>query len=172
MICCTCITSADPRLRDFQFQHVLIDEATQAIEPECILPLLKGCQQMILVGDHRQLGPVITCKETKAAGLDKSLFVRLVSMGIRPVRLQVQYRMHPALTVFPSNTFYEGTLQNGITISDRIYESDFPWPSKTKPMFFFNLLGVEEISASGTSFVNRTEAAQVEKIVNQLLRTG
>lgn len=126
----------------------------------------------MLVGDHRQLGPVITCRETKTAGLDKSLFVRLVSMGIRPVRLQVQYRMHPALTVFPSNTFYEGTLQNGITISDRIYESDFPWPSKTKPMFFFNLLGVEEISASGTSFVNRPEATQVEKIVNQLLRTG
>jgi len=88
------------------------------------------------------------------------------------VRLQVQYRMHPELTVFPSNTFYEGTLQNGVTISDRIYEGDFPWPNKSKPMFFFNLLGAEEISASGTSFLNRTEATQVEKIVNALLKSG
>lgn len=67
--------------------------------------------------------------------------------------------MHPELTVFPSNTFYEGTLQNGVTISDRQFEHDFPWPNRAKPMFFFNLLGIEEISASGTSFLNRTEAA-------------
>ena len=100
------------------------------------------------------------------------MFERLVALGIRPVRLQVQYRMHPELTVFPSNTFYEGTLQNGVTISDRLFESDFPWPNKQKPFFFFNLLGAEEISASGTSFLNRTEAVQVEKIVNSLLRAG
>jgi len=172
VICCTCITAADPRLNDFTFRYVLIDEATQAIEPECLLPFLHGAKQAILVGDHRQLGPVITCRETKAAGLDKSLFERMVSMGIRPVRLQVQYRMHPELTAFPSNTFYEGTLQNGVTISDRQYEGDFPWPNRGKPMFFFNLLGAEEISASGTSFLNRTEAAQVEKVVNALIRSG
>lgn len=172
VICCTCITAADPRLNDFTFRYVLIDEATQAIEPECLLPLLHGAKQAILVGDHRQLGPVITCRETKAAGLDKSLFERMVSMGIRPVRLQVQYRMHPELTAFPSNTFYEGTLQNGVTISDRQYEGDFPWPNRAKPMFFFNLLGAEEISASGTSFLNRTEATHVEKVVNALIRSG
>lgn len=172
VICCTCITAADPRLNDLTFQYVLIDEATQAIEPECLLPMLHGAKQLILVGDHRQLGPVITCRETKAAGLDKSLFERMVSMGVRPVRLQVQYRMHPELTVFPSNTFYEGTLQNGVTISDRQFEGDFPWPNKGKPMFFWNLLGAEEISASGTSFLNRTEATQVEKVVNGLIRSG
>jgi len=42
---------------------VLIDEATQAIEPEALLPMLKGAKQVILVGDHRQLGPVIVCRE-------------------------------------------------------------------------------------------------------------
>ncbi len=62
VICSTCITAADPRLREFKFQHVLIDEATQAIESECLLPMLKGAKQVILVGDHRQLGPVITCR--------------------------------------------------------------------------------------------------------------
>lgn len=47
MICSTCISSADPRLKDIRFKHVLIDEATQAIEPECLLPMLKGAKHVI-----------------------------------------------------------------------------------------------------------------------------
>lgn len=56
----------------------------------------------------------------------------------------------------------------------RIYYflGEFPWPNKEKPMFFFNLYGVEEISASGTSYLNRTEATQIEKIVYYFLKTG
>lgn len=87
VICATCITAADPRLKGFKFKHVLIDEATQAIEPEGLLPLLRGAKQGILVGDHRQLGPVITCRQTAKAGLNRSMFERLVAMGIRPLRL-------------------------------------------------------------------------------------
>ena len=113
--------------------------------------MLKAAKQVILVGDHRQLGPVVTSRVTARAGLNKSMFERLVQLGIRPLRLQVQYRMHPELTKFPSNTFYEGTLQNGVTISDRVYYGDFPWPNRNKPMFFLNTYGIEEISASGTS---------------------
>ena len=45
------------------------------------------------------------------AGLAQSLFERLVLLGVRPCRLTVQYRMHPALSQFPSNAFYEGALQ-------------------------------------------------------------
>ena len=56
------------------------------------------------------------------AGLTQSLFERLVLIGIRPIRLQVQYRMHPCLSEFPSNMFYEGSLQNGITESDLTME--------------------------------------------------
>jgi regulator of nonsense transcripts 1 len=44
-----------------------------------------------------------------------------------------------------------------VTVSDRNYNCDFPWPIQDKPVFFFNLCGVEEISASGTSYLNRTE---------------
>ena len=55
------------------------------------------------------------CKKAAQAGLSQSLFERLVVLGIRPIRLQVQYRMHPALSSFPSNIFYEGSLQNGVT---------------------------------------------------------
>jgi regulator of nonsense transcripts 1 len=172
VVCTTCIASADRRLNKFRFQYVLIDEATQAIEPECLLPALKGARQLILVGDHRQLGPVVSSRETAKAGLFKSLFERMVSMGVRPVRLQIQYRMHPELSVFPSTTFYEGTLQIGVTQSERLYVGNFPWPSKYSPMFFYNVMGVEEISATGTSYLNRKEGEVVEKVVNRLIESG
>ncbi|XP_008784706.2 regulator of nonsense transcripts 1 homolog [Phoenix dactylifera] len=173
VICCTCVGAGDPRLANFRFRQVLIDESTQATEPECLIPLVLGVKQVVLVGDHCQLGPVIMCKKAARAGLAQSLFERLVLLGLKPFRLQVQYRMHPSLSEFPSNSFYEGTLQNGVTINERQSSGiDFPWPVPNRPMFFYVQMGQEEISASGTSYLNRTEAANVEKIVTTFLRSG
>ena len=180
VICCTCVGAGDPRLKNFRFRQVLIDEATQAIEAEALIPISMGAKQIVLVGDHCQLGPVVMCKAAAKAGLTQSMFERLVLIGIRPIRLQVQYRMHPILSEFPSNMFYEGSLQNGVTESDRQLrhmpgytgKDDFPWPIKSKPMFFWGIAGMEEISASGTSYLNRTEASYVEKIVTHLLKMG
>ncbi|XP_010919834.1 regulator of nonsense transcripts 1 homolog [Elaeis guineensis] len=173
VICCTCVGAGDPRLSNFRFRQVLIDESTQATEPECLIPLVLGVKQVVLVGDHCQLGPVIMCKKAARAGLAQSLFERLVLLGLKPFRLQVQYRMHPSLSEFPSNSFYEGTLQNGVTINERQSSGiDFPWPVPNRPMFFYVQMGQEEISASGTSYLNRTEAANVEKIVTSFLRSG
>ncbi|KAJ0594500.1 putative Helicase superfamily, ATP-binding domain, RNA helicase UPF1, UPF2-interacting [Helianthus annuus] len=173
VICCTCVGAGDPRLANFRFRQVLIDESTQSTEPECLIPLVLGAKQVVLVGDHCQLGPVIMCKKAARAGLAQSLFERLVLLGVKPIRLQVQYRMHPSLSEFPSNNFYEGTLQNGVTINERQSTGiDFPWPVPNRPMFFYVQMGQEEISASGTSYLNRTEAANVEKIVTTFLRSG
>lgn len=172
VICTTCVGAGDPRLSNFRFRQILIDESTQATEPECLIPLVLGAKQAVLVGDHCQLGPVIMCKKAARAGLSQSLFERLILLGIRPIRLQVQYRMHPCLSEFPSNTFYEGTLQNGVTVTERGQEVDFNWPIQNKPMFFYNCVGQEEISSSGTSYLNRTEATICEKIVTQFLKLG
>ncbi|CAH1428983.1 unnamed protein product [Lactuca virosa] len=173
VICCTCVGAGDPRLANFRFRQVLIDESTQSTEPECLIPLVLGAKQVVLVGDHCQLGPVIMCKKAARAGLAQSLFERLVMLSVKPIRLQVQYRMHPSLSEFPSNSFYEGTLQNGVTINERQSPGiDFPWPVPNRPMFFYVQMGQEEISASGTSYLNRTEAANVEKIVTTFLRSG
>lgn len=173
VICCTCVGAGDPRLAKLKFRTVLIDEATQAAEPECMIPIVLGCKQAVLVGDHQQLGPVIMNKKAARAGLTQSLFERLVVLGNRPIRLQVQYRMHPCLSEFPSNMFYEGTLQNGVTAPERLRKNvDFPWPAPDTPMFFYQNLGQEEISSSGTSFLNRTEASNVEKIVTKFFRAG
>jgi regulator of nonsense transcripts 1 len=157
---------------------------------ECMIPLVLGCKQVVLVGDHQQLGPVIMNKKAARAGLTQSLFERLVMLENRPIRLQVQYRMHPCLSEFPSNMFYEGSLQNGVTAPERLRKNvDFPWPVPDTPMFFYQNLGQEEISSSGTSFLNRyvvygrldgqcwlilyrTEASNVEKIVTKFFKSG
>ena len=122
---------------------------------------------------NSHLGPVIMNKKAANAGLSQSLFERLIILGIRPVRLQVQYRMHPCLSEFPSNIFYEGSLQNGVTVQERLRkEVEFPWPIAETPMFFHSSFGQEEISSSGTSYLNRTEAANVEKVVTKFLKSG
>ena len=156
VVCCTCVGAGDPRLSHMRFRTVLIDEATQATEPESLIPLVMGVKQAVLVGDHQQLGPVIMQPKCVRAGLQRSLFERLVYLGFKPVRLQVQYRMHPCLSEFPSACFYEGTLQNGVTAQERIRKNvDFPWPKPTMPMMFYTTSGQEEYSPSGTSFLNR-----------------
>lgn len=173
VICCTCVGAGDPRLSRFKFHSMLIDESMQATEPECMVPVVLGARQLVLVGDHCQLGPVVMCKKAGRAGLSRSLFERLVVVGIRPIRLEVQYRMHPALSEFPSNLFYEGSLQNGVHGSERQMKGiDFPWPIPEKPMFFYCCQGQEEIAGSGTSYLNRTEAAYVEKITTKFLKSG
>ena len=173
VICTTCVGAGDPRLINFRFRQVLVDESTQAMEAECLIPIVLGAKQIVLVGDHCQLGPVVMCKRAAKAGLTQSLFERLVLLGTRPIRLQVQYRMHPSLSEFASNMFYEGTLQNGVSDLERVLPGiDLPWPNLSRPMFFLISNGNEEIGSSGTSFLNRTEAMAVEKLVTLMLRAG
>jgi regulator of nonsense transcripts 1 len=171
VVCCTCVGAGDPRIQNRKFACVLIDEATQATEPEALISLVRGVKKVIMVGDHRQLGPVLMNKACVKAGFDRSMFERLMQVGIRPIRLQVQYRMHPSLSEFPSNAFYDGSLQNGVSIAERIRPGlDFEWPNPHVPMFLLSCFGTEEIASSGTSFLNRVEANNVEKIISKLLK--
>lgn len=173
VICCTCVGAGDPRLSKMKFRNVLIDESTQSAEPECMIPLVLGCKQVVLVGDHKQLGPVIMNKKAAKAGLNRSLFERLINLKINPIVLKTQYRMHPCLSEFPSNMFYDGILQNGVTQEHRLRKDvDFPWPVAEMPMMFWSNLGHEEISTSGTSYLNRTEASNVEKTVSRFFKAG
>ena len=173
VVCATNSGAGDPRLAEFRFRLVLMDESTQATEPESLVPLVMGAKRVVMIGDHCQLGPVVTCKKARAAGLGQSLFERLILLGVCPYRLQTQYRMHPALSEFPSNVFYEGALQNGVSASERDSRNvPFPWPNPNRPMMFWAHFGVEELSASGTSYLNRQEANSVETVVTHLLRAG
>jgi len=173
VICCTCIAAADKRLSKREFRCVLIDESTQATEPEVMVAVVKGVRQLVLVGDHCQLGPVVMCKKAGSSGLSQSLFERLVLLGNRLLRLEVQYRMHPALSDFPSNVFYYGSLQNGVTEAERkLVDVDWLFPVSDKPMMFWHCNGEEELSVTGTSYLNRAEAFKVEKLTTRFLNAG
>lgn len=174
VITCTCITSADPRIITKVFPTVIIDEATQAVEPEILIPIMHGSKQVCLVGDHMQLGPVVTNPKCVEAGLQHSVVQRLVQLGLRPQRLLTQYRMHPVLSEFPSNTFYDGMLQNGVSAEKRTPPQPiFTWPRPNVPLCFYNnVANEEEISNSGTSYINAFEATIVSQIVNQMCHAG
>ena len=71
-----------------------------------------GVSQLVLVGDHKQLGPCVT-PLGQEGGLDISMFERLLSTGISAHMLNVQYRMHPDIARWPSQEYYGGLLLNG-----------------------------------------------------------
>ncbi|GKT24544.1 Regulator of nonsense transcripts 1 homolog, partial [Aduncisulcus paluster] len=162
-------------LANSEFRCVLVDEATQATEPQVLIPLKRpGVEQVCFVGDHWQLGPVINVPEARRAGFSMSLFERLVLMGLSPSRLEVQYRMHPRLATFPSQQFYEGALVSGVTEHERELVGNVSevFIKPNVPMMFIHNSAVEETSSSGTSFVNRSEADTVLHLVAKLRSSG
>jgi regulator of nonsense transcripts 1 len=167
--CCTCSVAGTLKGR---FVSVIIDEATQAIEPLTIVPIVSGAERVVLVGDHKQLGPLIINNSAKKGGLGVSLFERLILLGMVPKKLELQYRMHPAIAAWPSSRFYEGALQNGVSAWERSSSISFPWPNPSSPIMFYNCQGREEIGHTGTSFINQEEAVLTERVVSELMRGG
>ncbi|KAG8939053.1 hypothetical protein FRC00_014232, partial [Tulasnella sp. 408] len=68
-ICTTCISSASVALNIIDFPVVFLDEASMCMEPASLIPLMKGCQHLALIGDHQQLPPIITSPEALEGGL-------------------------------------------------------------------------------------------------------
>eukprot|EP00966_Prymnesium_polylepis_P155511 3592185-Prymnesium_polylepis.1 len=97
VVLCTCVGSGGDGFKKLQFEAVLIDEVAQSTEPSTLVPLTHGCRQLVLVGDHKQLRPTVVCDEAARRGLKRSMFERLLRMGISPYMLDTQYRMHPSL---------------------------------------------------------------------------
>ncbi len=134
VLCCTCIGSGHDLLDGRRFSRVLIDEATQATEPAALVPIVKGSRQVVLVGDHRQLPPTVISRRAEGGGLSRSLFERLVDMGIKPLLLNTQYRMHPSISEFPNSQFYGGMLEDGVNGSEREAPPGMLWPNWDAPL--------------------------------------
>jgi hypothetical protein len=142
----TCIGAGLGLLRPESFDTVIIDEASQQTEPASLVPLVKGCQKAILVGDHVQLGATIQ-QHAVLEQFDISLFERLYTQQKAPdvhhqescttssrliskIMLDTQYRMHESICKFSSDEFYESKLRTGIPNNARpLSASEFPWPS-------------------------------------------
>lgn len=103
----------------FNFPYVLLDEITQSIEPETLVSLVRGARQVVFVGDHKQLKPFVASKQGQLCGLNRSMFERLILLGAaQPIRLNVQYRMHPKLSEFPRDAFYNGDFRDAYCVQN------------------------------------------------------
>ncbi len=172
VICATNIGSGHKILESKQFPIVLMDEASQATEPSSFVPIVRGARQLIMVGDHKQLPPTVISKRAQKGGLTKSLFERLINLGIPTQMLTTQYRMHPVIREFPSERFYDGKLNDGCSREDRPAPAGFIWPDWDAPVAMIPVEGSEESDEEGSSKANRSEAAMVLKVVNELLVPG
>ena len=93
VILCTCIGSASRRVvAELNVEQIIIDECGMCTEPTCLVPLVcyPSASQVAIVGDHKQLQPIVVNYVARRFGLGKSLFERYVSQAIM---LTTQYRM-------------------------------------------------------------------------------
>lgn len=106
VVACTLVGSASRLLEGMRFSTVFIDEAAQALEAACWIPLRRA-GRLILAGDHCQLPPTVKCYEAMKKGLGISLMERLVENHPEAVTLlTTQYRMNEEIMKFSSDWFY------------------------------------------------------------------
>ncbi|XP_076803603.1 3'-5' exoribonuclease HELZ2-like [Clavelina lepadiformis] len=163
IVLCTCIAAGGPLLSGLTYAQCIIDECGMCSEPECLVPLVAAAKsgehlQVTLIGDHKQLQPIVTCHEAKRGGLDKSLFERLSKHALKLTR---QYRMHPGICKFPSKKFYGDELITDQSVEQRRVVVD--------PIKFYHVNGEEEEDGSKSKF-NTKEAELVVTLVKKMLK--
>ncbi len=179
-VLCVTLTGLDAQvLGERHFDLAVIDEAAQAIEPGCWIPLLRS-ERVVLAGDHCQLPPTIVSAVAAREGLAVSLPERLLALHGPAIsrRLTVQYRMHEGIMGFSSAEFYESSLTADATVAAHRL-TDLPGvalsPLVEAPLEFIDTAGAgydEELEPDGESRRNPAEAALVCRKVQALVAAG
>lgn len=154
VITATLVGAAHYTIQHLRYKTVVMDEATQALEPAAWIPILKG-KKLVLAGDHHQLSPTVKSQEAASAGLSTSLFEKLINRYPDSVSmLTEQYRMNEAIMEFSNSEFYDGRLVAAPAVRVHvIFGSD-------SPFLFIDTAGCGfEEKQVGTSTCNPEEAA-------------
>ena len=133
VITSTLVGASNRNIRSLTFETVFIDEAAQALEPGCWIPIAKG-QRVVLAGDHHQLPPTVKSEKAAREGLRETLFEKCIKRQPATARmLTVQYRMHEQIMAFSSEQFYGGQLEAhpsvryaGLDAYDESFAPDLP----------------------------------------------
>ncbi len=159
VIACTLVGSAHRLLEGMKFGTLFIDEAAQALEAACWIPM-RRVGRVILAGDHCQLPPTVKSIAALKAGLGRTLMERLVETHPEAVTLlRIQYRMNEDIMRFSSNYFYDGQVESAPEVKFRsILDLD--------KAIEWSPLGCGEAS-DGLSFVNKTEALLTLDVLQQ-----
>lgn len=130
VIACTLVGSANKLLDGQRFNTLFIDEAAQALEAACWIPL-RRVSRVILAGDHCQLPPTVKSLAALKAGLGVTLMERVTATQPGVVTLlKVQYRMNEAIMRFSSDWFYGGQVKSAPQVKHRgilDYDNPFLW---------------------------------------------
>jgi len=168
VVCATCSGADHPLIQHLTFARVLLDEAAQATELSTLVPLMKMKAEacVTLVGDHRQLPPTISNIQVDVEGFGTSLFERMAGQGVHPFLLNVQYRMHPCISAFPSSMYYRGQILSGVPGAKRQAPQGIAWPVVEVPVTFLPVAGRE--LSEGTSWSNKSEVEAVQELLKSL----
>lgn len=166
VVACTLVGAANNILYGRTFQSLFIDEAAQALEAACWIPICKS-HRVIFAGDHKQLPPTIKCFEAERAGLSHTLMEKLAESKPEVVSLlNVQYRMHEKIMRFSSDWFYEGKLKAADEVKCRgILDFEEPMEWINTENFSFE----EEYVAQTAGRVNKMEGELLLSLLTQFI---
>lgn len=128
IIAATLVGAAHQSIRHLKYKTLIIDEAGQALEPACWIPILKA-DKLIMAGDHCQLPPTLKAINEDTKILNKTLLESIVDkIPNAVVMLKEQYRMHENIMKFSSNEFYKDELKAHYSVATQLlYEADIPF---------------------------------------------
>ncbi len=172
------------------FDVAVIDEAAQITEPMTVAAIVRA-RRFILIGDERQLPPVVSANDARTeeveselsptlralgvGGLDRSLFERLRRV-YRPLLLTRQYRMSTAIQSFPSRSFYGGALVADPSAADRSLVVDPERYAELGPEMARRLNPEKhsvwvDVGSEAAGMNNPTEAVAAARTAAAILRT-
>ncbi|TAF31653.1 MAG: IGHMBP2 family helicase [Cytophagales bacterium] len=125
VIAATLVGVSHQLIRHKQFTTAFIDEAAQALEPACLIPVLRT-KRLVMAGDHLQLPPTIKSMEAAHKGLSKTLMERLMQSQKADVLLETQYRMHQDIMAFSNQKFYKNQLKAAEANKNHLIAQDEP----------------------------------------------
>ena len=127
VIAATLVGASNMRLKGMRFEYVVIDEAGQALEPACWIPILKA-NKVIFAGDHLQLPPTVKSMKASKQGLSETLFEKVMKRQPQAsALLELQYRMHQQIMEFPNRALYHGRLQAHESVAaSLLFAEDLP----------------------------------------------
>ncbi|NXS46353.1 HELZ2 Helicase, partial [Balaeniceps rex] len=176
VILCTCSAASATSLEQLNVKQIIIDECAMSTEPETLIPLVshRHAEKVVLLGDHKQLRPVVNNDFCKSLGMETSLFERYRNQAWM---LDTQYRMHKDICEFPSQEFYEMRLKTCPRLlhkSSVFYHKD----NSCCPIIFGHVEGKEQSLMISTeegnenSKANPEEAEQAVRVAKQLTLDG
>lgn len=163
VVTATLVGSNHFTVRNMKYRTVVIDEAGQALEPACWIPILKA-EKVVFAGDHLQLPPTIKSEDAAKGGLSTTLLEKCVASHPESVvLLEEQYRMNEAIMGYSSKVFYNNQLKAHESVAGRVLFPGEP------PLAFIDTAGCGfDEKLEGTSSTNPEEAAFLFRHLSQL----